>query len=68
MKIKLNNRDETFENLSSLTISEVIKLKNFTFKFLAVRLNGKPVKPNDFDTTIVNSGDNLIVMHLISGG
>lgn len=68
MEIVLNNRKETFEDVQKLSITELIRRKNFTFKFLAVRLNGKPIKPCEFESTIVEDGDNVIVMHLISGG
>jgi thiamine biosynthesis protein ThiS len=68
MNLTLNNRPETFENLQSLSISELIKIKNFTFKFLAVRVNGTPIKPDEFGSTYIKDGDNVIVMHLISGG
>jgi thiamine biosynthesis protein ThiS len=68
MKITLNNRSENLENDKPLSISELINIKNFTFKFLAVRVNGTPIKPNEFDSTYITDGDNVIVMHLISGG
>ncbi len=68
MEITLNNRKEILEDFATLSIADLIKLKNFTFKFLAVRLNGKPIKPDEFDTTLVKGGDTVIVMHLISGG
>jgi len=68
MKILLNNKNETFEGRQSMSIRDIIVLKNFTFKFLAIRVNGKPIKPDEFETTIVEDGDNVVVMHLISGG
>ncbi len=68
MKIKLNNKNEEFTGRHSLTVSELLELKNFTFKFLVVRVNDKTVKPGDFDTTTIKEGDDVKVIHLISGG
>lgn len=67
MKITLNNRDEEFD-AKELSVNEVLKLKNFTFKMLVVKLNGKVVRKHEYDTTHVKDGDNLSVLHLITGG
>jgi len=68
MKITLNNRPEEIPGCTELTVDQLLKEKNFTFKFLAVRINGKPVIPSDFDSAIIREGDQVVVMHLISGG
>jgi len=67
MKITLNNRDEEFD-AKELSVNEVLKLKNFTFKMLVVKLNGKVVRKHEYDNTLVKDGDNLSVLHLITGG
>ncbi len=67
MKIILNNRTEEFDN-HELTISSVMELKSFTFKMLVVRLNDQLVKKEDYSTTIVKDGDDLKIIHLVSGG
>lgn len=68
MKITLNNRSEELTGFSEITVSELLKEKNFTFKFLAVRINGQPVKTTQFDEAVIKEGDKVVVMHLISGG
>ncbi len=68
MKITLNNRPEEINGYTKLTVSELLIERNFTFKFLAIRINGKPVLPSEFHTAVINEGDQVIVMHLISGG
>ena len=68
MKIKLNNRPEDFVDKSSMTVRELLEAKNFTFKFLVVRINGKAVLPNDYDKAEIGDGDDVKVIHLISGG
>ena len=67
MQLQLNNRPETFEG-QELTISAIMELKSFKFKMLVVRLNDQLVKKEDYSTTIVKNGDDLKIIHLVSGG
>ena len=67
MKITLNNREEEFGK-GSMTVSELIDVKNYTFKMLVVKINNKLVKKHDYDSAIINEGDNVMVLHMISGG
>lgn len=67
MKIKLNNREEEFAG-DKLTVEEIIALKSFAFKMLLVRLNDHPVKKEMYSSTFVSEGDDLKVIHLVSGG
>jgi len=67
MKITLNNRIENF-NAETLSVAEIINIKNFTFKLLVTRVNGELVKKEKRETAMVKDGDTLIVLHLISGG
>jgi len=67
MKITLNNNQESFVE-ESLTINEVLERKNFTFKMLIIKLNGVLVQKTDYAGTSVKDGDDLNILHLISGG
>ncbi|MDP4281813.1 MAG: sulfur carrier protein ThiS [Bacteroidota bacterium] len=67
MNIILNNNQESFEG-DRLTVNEILKAKKFSFKMLVIRINGKLVKKDEYDTAIVNDGDKLDVIHLVSGG
>jgi thiamine biosynthesis protein ThiS len=67
MKITLNNNPEEFE-ANDLTISELLKLKNFTFKMLVVKINGKVVRKHEYASATVKDGDDVTVLHLITGG
>ena len=67
MKILLNNRDENID-ADSLTIKELLKYKNFTFKLLVVKINGKLIKKDQYDTATIRNGDDVAVLHLTSGG
>ncbi len=68
MKITLNNRPETFSGKTGMTVRELLDAKTFTFKFLVVRVNGKTIMPNDYDHAEIHDGDDVKVIHLISGG
>jgi len=67
MKIILNNRNETIE-ADSLTITELLKYKNFTFKFLVIKINGVLIKKDFYNTATIKDGDDVAVLHLTSGG
>jgi sulfur carrier protein len=67
MKITLNNNPESFD-AEKLTISELLKIKNFTFKMLIIKVNGTLIKKETYDTAMVSEGDDVNVLHLISGG
>ena len=67
MQIILNNRPETIDK-ESLSISDLIELKSFTFKLLITKINGKLVKKDERQSTLIKDGDKVDVIHLISGG
>jgi len=69
MKIVLNNREEFLETIKqSLTISELLVLKNYSFKSLVIKVNGELIKREKRDMAIFREGDQVEVIHLISGG
>jgi thiamine biosynthesis protein ThiS len=67
MQILLNNRPEEFEQ-STLTVAELIKIKEFSFRLLVTKINDKLVRKNERETAIIHDGDKVDVIHLISGG
>jgi len=67
MKIILNNRPEEFD-VNEMTIAELIEIKNFTFKMIVTRINGEVVKTTDRSKTKIKDGDDVTVLHLITGG
>jgi sulfur carrier protein len=67
MKITLNNKEETFEK-NELTISELLELSNFSYKLLIVKINGKLIRKEAYGDTIVKDGDDVTVLHLVTGG
>lgn len=67
MNIILNNNPESFEKIE-MSISEILKVKNFIFKMLVIKVNDKVIKKDEYDNTIVKEGDNVVILHLVSGG
>lgn len=67
MKITLNNNEEIF-SADKMTVKELLDVKNFTFKLLVIKINGKLIKKNLYEEAIINEGDNVVVMHMVSGG
>ncbi|HOY31380.1 MAG TPA: sulfur carrier protein ThiS [Bacteroidales bacterium] len=67
MNITLNNNKEVIDE-EKLTVAELLRLKNFTFRMLIVKINGKVVKQADYAGAEINDGDDVMVLHLISGG
>jgi len=67
MKIVLNNNPEEFDQ-DVMTVSELLKAKTFTFKMLIVRINGILVKKDEYSTAVIQDQDDVMVLHLVSGG
>ncbi len=67
MRIILNNRPESFDK-EKISISELLKIKNYTFKMLVIKVNSKLVKKDAYDIVEIKEGDNVTVLHLVSGG
>jgi sulfur carrier protein len=67
MKIQLNNNVEEIA-VDSITVNELLKYKNFTFKMLVIRINGALIKKTEYESARIREGDDVHVLHLISGG
>jgi len=67
MKIIINNREEIID-YETLSLTKLLEVKNFTFKMLVTKVNGKLIKKDERKTTIIRKGDNIAVIHMISGG
>ncbi len=67
MKLIINNIPETIDK-TTLTVTELLAYKRFTFKMIVVKVNDKLIKKNEYSTTLLKDGDNVQAIHLISGG
>ena len=67
MEILLNNRKENIDK-DEISLAELIQIKNFTFKLLVTKINGALVKKDDRSEAPVRDGDEVNILHMISGG
>ncbi len=67
MKILLNNREEEFAK-ETISVSEMLLLKKFSFKMRIIKLNGLLIPKEKYDYTIIRDGDNVQMLYLMSGG
>ena len=69
MDIILNGIPEHIETTKvNITVDELLRFKKFSFKMLVVRINGELVRKEQYSTAAISNGDNVQVIHLISGG
>ncbi len=67
MRISINNRPEEILK-DNISLAELIKVKNFTFKMLVTKVNGALVKKGNRENCIISDGDDVSIIHMISGG
>jgi thiamine biosynthesis protein ThiS len=67
MKILLNNREEEFMN-ETLSVTEMLIQKKFSYRMRVVKLNGSIVLKEKYDTTIIRDGDNVQMLYLMRRG
>lgn len=67
MEITLNNTKEIISE-ENISVADLIRIKNFTFRLLVTKVNGQLVRKEDRETVLIKEGDDVEVMHLISGG
>lgn len=67
MKILLNNREEEF-SVESMSVDEMLRLKNFSFKLRIVKINGRLIPRENYATAKIHEGDTIQMLYLMSGG
>jgi sulfur carrier protein len=67
MKILLNNREDKFDN-QSMTVTELLTARKMTFRMRIVKVNGTLIEKNQYDSTVIQDGDTVQVIYLMSGG
>jgi sulfur carrier protein len=67
MKIIINNREEEFDK-ETLTVSEMLTIRKFTFRMRIVKINGTLISRENYDKTFISQGDNVQMIYLMSGG
>lgn len=67
MKILLNDREESFDR-ETLTVSEMLVLKKFSFRMRIIKINGVLISGEDYDSVVIHEGDVVHMLYLMSGG
>lgn len=67
MKIILNNREEEFSS-QTITVSEMLNIKKYSYKLRIVRINGAHIPKDEYDSAVIHDGDNVQMLYLMSGG
>jgi thiamine biosynthesis protein ThiS len=67
MKIILNNREEELMK-ESVSVSDMLALKKFSFKMRIIKINGILISKEKYDTTFIHDGDDVQMLYLMSGG
>lgn len=67
MEIILNNRNEKFD-FETLTISELLIVKKFSFPRIIVKINGQLIKKDKYKSITIVDKDKVDIIHMISGG
>jgi thiamine biosynthesis protein ThiS len=67
MKILLNNREEEFDT-EVMSVSDMLKLKKFSFRMRIIKVNGELIPREKYDSTKIHNGDNIQMLYLMSGG
>lgn len=61
------NGDQT-EITDGMTVTELLTQKQFRIALVAVEYNGRILKKNEYDTTVLKSGDIIEVVSFMGGG
>ena len=67
MRIILNNREEDFTG-ESISVSDMLRIKKFSFRLRIVKVNGNLISKDSYDSTYIKDGDNIQMIYLMSGG
>jgi sulfur carrier protein len=53
---------------SGMTVAEILKIRNYIFRMIAVQVNGDLVRRGTYESAVVPDGADVQVIHMISGG
>lgn len=67
MKFQLNSSEEIIDK-AEISISELLEYKKYSFKMLVIKVNDKIIKRDEYPIILIKEGDDVMVLHLMSGG
>ncbi len=67
MNITLNNEPMNLDG-ESITVEKLLELKRYTFRLRIVKINGRLIDRDSYGEEVINDGDTVQVIYLMSGG
>lgn len=64
--IIVNGKEFQWED--GLTVAKLLRKKNYTYPRIVVKLNGRVIPDEEFETTAIHDGDDVKAIHLLAGG
>ena len=68
MKKQIIVNDNLIAWEENMTIDKILKIMNYSFKMLVIKVNGELIKKDEYGTKIVSESADVKIIHLISGG
>lgn len=65
--VRVNDKIE-IEWQAGMTVRDLLRACNYTFPLINVMVNGTLVQKADYDSAQIQDGDEVRVIHLITGG
>lgn len=67
MKITLNSEPMTVDG-GSITVERLLEIKKYTFRLRTVKINGRIIDRDRYGEEMIDDGDIVQVIYLMSGG
>jgi sulfur carrier protein len=67
MKILMNDREEEFD-AESMSVSEMLILKKYSYKLRIIKINGVLIPRDEYNSAAIKEGDVVHMLYLMSGG
>ncbi|NLM43718.1 MAG: sulfur carrier protein ThiS [Clostridiales bacterium] len=64
--IIVNGKEFPWEE--GMTVRRLLELKKYIYPRITVKINGQIVNEEEYDTKVINDGDNVQCIHLMAGG
>jgi sulfur carrier protein len=59
---------DTMDWRDGMTVAEILEIRNYIFRMIAVQVNGELVPRGTYGKAVVPDGADVQVIHMISGG
>ena len=68
MIITVNNRETRIPDREQMTVRQLLDHMRYVFPNIVVKVNGALVRKGQYEDVVVNDGDNVEAIHMMSGG